>query len=168
MNWFAVYTKSRFEKKVYSHLSEQSIEAYLPLQKKLRQWSDRKKWIEEPLISSYVFVRITEKEYFRVLNTPGVVCYVSFSGKAAPIRDAHIETLKKILATGSEFELTSEKIQPGESVEIVVGRLLGTQGELIQYKGNTKVLIRIGDTGHSLVLTIPVNHLRRSTFALAS
>jgi transcription antitermination factor NusG len=168
MNWFAIYTKSRFEKKVYSLLSEQSIEAYLPLHKKLRQWSDRKKWIEEPLISSYVFVRISEKEYFRVLNTPGVVCYVCFSGKAAPIRDSQIDTLKRILATDTELELSIDKLQPGEPVEIAAGRLLGIHGELVEYKGNKKVVVKIGETGHSLLLTIPANYLRRSTLAMAS
>ena len=59
-NWYALYTFPRFEKKVYKRLVERGIEAYLPLQKKLRKWKDRKKWIEEPLIRSYIFVKISE------------------------------------------------------------------------------------------------------------
>ncbi|MDO1449784.1 UpxY family transcription antiterminator [Rhodocytophaga aerolata] len=167
MNWFAIYTKSKFEKKVYSLLLEQSIEAYLPLQKKLHQWSDRKKWIECPLINSYVFVRITEKDYFRVLNTPGVVCYVTFSGKAAPIRDAEIDILKRILSADVELKFSTEDLQIGEEVEIISGKLLGLQGELVEYKGGKRVIVRIGNTGHNLLLTIPTNHLRRR-LALAS
>jgi transcription antitermination factor NusG len=97
----------------------------LPLHKKLRQWSDRKKWIEEPPVSSYVLVRITEKDYFRVLNTPGVVCYMCFSGKAAPIRDSQIDILQRILATDTELELFTDKLKPGEPVEITAGRLPG-------------------------------------------
>lgn len=168
MNWFAIYTKSRFEKKVYSLLSEQSIEVYLPLHKRMQHWSDRKKWVEVPLIRSYVFVRVTEKEYFQVLNTAGVVCYVSFGGKAAPIRNSEIETLKKILATDIEVELSTDKLLPGEPIEIVAGRLLGIHGELIEYRGNKKVVIKISDTGHSLLLTIPIHYLRRTTLALVS
>lgn len=167
MNWFAIYTKSKFEKKVHALLLEQAIEAYLPLQKKLHQWSDRKKWVESPLINSYVFVRITEKDYFRVLNTPGVVCYVTFSGKAAPIRDSEIDILKRILATDVELELSREDLQVGEGIEIIAGRLLGLQGELVEYKGSKRVVVRIGDTRHSLLLTIPTNFLRRR-LAMAS
>ena len=32
------------------------IESYLPLKKVLKQWSDRKKWVEEPLFRSYIFI----------------------------------------------------------------------------------------------------------------
>ena len=64
--WYAIYTKSRNEKKVSSLLAEQDIEHYLPLVKKIRQWSDRRKTVEEPLFSSYIFVHITEKEHLPV------------------------------------------------------------------------------------------------------
>ena len=70
-NWYALYTKPRSEKKVLDRLLEQEIEAYLPLQKKLRQWKDRKKWVEVPLINSYIFVKIEHKDYFNVLDTVG-------------------------------------------------------------------------------------------------
>ena len=60
-HWFAVYTKSRNEKKVYERLIDEGYEAYLPLQKRLKQWSDRKKWVEEPLLRSYVFVKINRE-----------------------------------------------------------------------------------------------------------
>jgi transcriptional antiterminator RfaH len=162
MNWYAIYTKSRYEKKVYTHLLEKSIQAYLPLQKQLKQWSDRKKWIEEPLIRSYVFVRITEKEYFNVLNTPGVVCYITFSGKAAPIRDIQIETLKCLLNTDIELEAINETLSPGEPVEIIAGRLMGLTGELIKYKGKKKVVIRIEQLSYSLLLTVPTGFIRNS------
>lgn len=67
-NWYAIRVKSRSEKKVLFDLVELQIEAYLPIQRKLRQWSDRKKWVETPLISGYVFVYISRKEYEAVLR----------------------------------------------------------------------------------------------------
>ena len=166
-NWYAIYTKSNYERKVYTLLEKQSIETYLPLQKKLRQWSDRKKWIEEPLIRSYVFVKISEKEYFQVLNTPGTVNFVTFSGKAAAIPPAQIEILQRLLLTGSELAVTSEVLQPGDPVEIIAGRLLGITGKLIEYKGNRKVVIRIGQIGQTLLLTIPTTYLRINMMAMA-
>jgi len=71
--WYAVYTKSRTEKKLTGRLNEKGIESYLPLRKTLKQWSDRKKIVEEPLISSYVFVNIQNSRYYDVLNTQGAV-----------------------------------------------------------------------------------------------
>ena len=67
-SWYALYVKSRAEKKVAADLSANSIEYYLPLQKVLKQWSDRKKWVEEPLFRSYVFVRIISDDYYKVLQ----------------------------------------------------------------------------------------------------
>jgi transcriptional antiterminator RfaH len=87
--WYAVYTRSRFEKQVLKGLQDQGIEAYLPLIKTVRQWSDRKKTVEVPLFSSYVFVHIDRRFYDQVLQTMGVVKYISFEGKTAtppPIR----------------------------------------------------------------------------------
>jgi transcriptional antiterminator RfaH len=64
-NWYAVYTKSRAEKKLHAQLSDKSINSFLPLRKELKLWSDRKKWVEEPLLPSYLFVQIAASDLFR-------------------------------------------------------------------------------------------------------
>jgi transcription antitermination factor NusG len=94
-HWYAIRVKSRTEKKVNADLLDLGIDSYLPLQRRLRIWSDRKKWVEMPLISGYVFVHISRKEYEIVLRTMNVVCYVFFQGKAAIINDKDILTLKR-------------------------------------------------------------------------
>lgn len=161
--WYAVYTKSRSEKKVYSQLQKSKIEAYLPLQKKLKIWSDRKKWVEEPLISSYVFVRIQEKEYLNVLNIPGIVNFVHFSGKAAPIPHNQIEMLQKVLNNGIEVEITDQELKPGDPVEIIGGSLKGICGELIEYKGNKKVLIKIEHVPNCFLINISPELVQQKT-----
>ena len=93
LKWYAVYTRSRFEKKAAERLAEQGIEAYVPLQRVMRQWSDRRKPVLEPAFRSYVFVRINHLHYYKVLDTPGIVRYVFFDGKPAVVRDEEIETL---------------------------------------------------------------------------
>ena len=133
-NWYAIRVKSRSEKKVYADLEEQNIEAYLPLQRKLRQWSDRKKWVETPLISGYVFVFISRKEYELVLRIYNVVSYIYFEGKAAIIREGDINLLKRMLGqTESEVEITLEPLKPGQMVKIISGPLMGVVGELIDF-----------------------------------
>lgn len=159
-NWYAIRVKSRSEKKVYSDLIEQEIEAYLPLQRKLRQWSDRKKWIEMPLISGYVFVYISRKEYESVLKIYNVVCYVYFEGKAAIIRDADIILLKRMLGQVEvELEITLEQLKPGQMVEIISGPLCGVIGELINFQGKNKVALRIQPLGYTVLVEAPGKNL---------
>lgn len=159
-NWYAIRVKSRSEKKVYSDLIDQEIEAYLPLQRKLRQWSDRKKWIEMPLISGYVFVYISRKEYESVLKIYNVVCYVYFEGKAAIIRDADIILLKRMLGQVEvELEITLEQLKPGQMVEIISGPLCGVIGELINFQGKNKVALRIQPLGYTVLVEAPGKNL---------
>ena len=95
--WYAIYTKSRNEKKVALNLQEKGIEVYLPLLKTLKQWSDRKKWVEEPLFRSYLFVRILDKNYLEVLQTDGVVRFITFRQERVPVPDQQIEAVKAYL-----------------------------------------------------------------------
>jgi transcription antitermination factor NusG len=155
-NWYAIRVKSRAEKKVHAQLSEQGIESFLPLQRKLRRWSDRKKWIDWPLISGYVFVHISRKEYEQVLNTFNVVCYIYFEGKAAVIRDKDIQLLKRMLGQSElDLEVTIENLKPGQMVEVVSGPLIGVVGELIKYKGKNKVALRIPPLGYTVLVEAP-------------
>ena len=125
-NWYAIRVKSRTEKKVDAELVEQGIESFLPLYKKLRMWSDRKKWVEMPLISGYVFVHISRKEYELVLRTYNVVCYIYYNGKAAVIRENDILMLKRMLGQSElELEVTIESLKPGQMVEIISGPHIG-------------------------------------------
>jgi transcriptional antiterminator RfaH len=158
--WYAVYTHSRAEKKVYKNLINSGIEVFLPLQKRTRQWSDRKRIVEEPLIRSYIFVRISEKEYYVILNTPGVVRYVTFSGKAAVIPDWQIEILKKTILYNVENKIITEKAHPGDKVEIIGGPFRGYKGHLVDFCGKKMLLIEISHIGHSLLLNIPGDDIK--------
>lgn len=142
--WYAIYTKANGEKKLFESLQEKNIECYLPLRKTLRAWSDRKKWIDEPLFRSYLFVKVSNKEFFDVLNTVGVVCYVSFSGKAQSIPESQIANIKNfLLKCDREVTLTYERIQKGVSVEIKGGALKGIIGEVVSLNGQSRLLLRI-------------------------
>jgi transcription antitermination factor NusG len=103
--WLAIYTKPRWEKKVLERLQQNGVKAYCPLKRSRRVWSDRKKWIDIPVISSYVFVNINETEHELVRSISGVVNFVYWLGKPAVIRDVEIEELKTML---HEYELTEK------------------------------------------------------------
>lgn len=157
--WYALYTRSRAEKRVYRDLVEAGIEAYLPLLKTIRQWSDRKKKVEEPLIRSYVFVKVSEREYYNALNIEGACRYIAFEGKAVPIPDKQIDILKRIIGDNIPFELTQQKFSPGDIIMITAGVLAGIEAEVIDHAGSKKMLVRIGDTGHSMLVNLPTNYL---------
>ena len=154
-HWVAAYTKPRNEKKVLERLIQADVEAYLPLLRTIKQWSDRKKWVEEPLLRSYIFVRITEKQYYNVLGIYGMVRYVMFEGKAAPIPDKQIDALKMFMGLQFETEVTEEKLLPGQMVEIKGGKLAGFSGELIRHNGKRKVVVRLEHITHSILVTLP-------------
>lgn len=158
--WFAIYTKSRNEKKVFARLIEAGIEAYLPQQKILKQWSDRKKWVEEPLFRSYLFVQISQEDYYKVLSIIGVVKYISFEGRAVIVPDQQILAIKQFLNNEEDVLLSDESFKIGNKVEIFRGALKGLMGNLVELKGKQKVKIEIESIGQSIVLTIPKSYLQ--------
>jgi transcriptional antiterminator RfaH len=162
LNWFALYTLPRAEKKAYAELVKKGITAYLPLMRTLKQWSDRKKWVEEPLFRSYIFVNIPENLYFDVLNTNGVVRYITFEGKAVPIPPQQIEAVRFFLSSDDPLPENIENYSPGQSVEVIKGPLKGLTGELIEVTGKHKVRIEISAIGQSLLITIPMGQLKLS------
>src|SRR5690242_4387425 len=98
-SWYPVYTRPRAEKKALQALESRGIECYLPLQRQLKQWSDRKKWVEEPLIRSYLFVRIAARDQPAVLMTPGISRFIYFGGKVAVMPERQIRDLKLLMAS---------------------------------------------------------------------
>jgi transcription antitermination factor NusG len=162
-HWFAVYVKSRAEKKAQTELQFKNIEAFLPLQRKLRQWSDRKKWVEMPLISGYLFVRVSRKEYDSVLQSNHVVSYVRFEGTAAQIPDRQIDYLKLMLKQDNlDIEVTQESFEPGQLVEVVAGPMIGLRGKLVRIKGKNKVAIELEQLGYSALIEITTDDIRPS------
>jgi len=160
-HWYAAYTKSRTEKKVLARLTENGFEAYLPISRKRKQWSDRIKWVEEPLIRSYIFIHVNERDYYNAINTPGLVCYVTFEGKAAPIPDRQIDVLKMLLNEGAEMEVSNDRFAPGQKIIVVAGTLIGMQGEMVEYRGKKKVLVRLGTTGTNIMVTVSLDLIEK-------
>jgi transcription antitermination factor NusG len=126
--WYAVYTKPRWEKKVASLLLDAGIEHYCPLNKVIRQWSDRKKAILEPLFKGYVFVALEEDKKWDIKKIPGVLNFVYWLGKPAVIRESEIDLIRKFL---NEFE----DVQVEEKGFVVNSEVLVKQGVLMNYKG---------------------------------
>lgn len=162
-NWYAIYTNPRSEKKANTLLLEKGITTYLPLVKRLKQWSDRKKMVEEPLIRSYLFVFVSEREYFDVLNTPHVSRFISFEGKAVAIPENQIEIIKKLLSTDLDVDVTTDQLEEGDLVRVAKGPLLGMEGELVKYKQRKRVVVKLDQIGKTLIVNLPLAFLEPAT-----
>lgn len=148
--WYPIYTRSRFEKKTQTELAKKQITSYLPLRKIEKQWSDRKKIVEEPLLKSYLFVYISVKEYNEVLLTPGFSRFIYFSGKIATIPEKQIEDLRLLLANSSDLELIEYNISLGEKVLIKAGPFKGITAELVSLKSKKSLILRLDQLGCSI------------------
>lgn len=159
--WYPVYTHPRAEKKAHKALTDKGINAYLPLHRQLKQWSDRKKWVEEPFIKSYLFVNIIDAEQAEVLMTRGITRFIYFSGKIASMPDRQIEDLKLLMASPYELEITEDNLQSGEKVVIKAGPLKGMIGEMIAYQSQKKLILRLENLGCSIIVNVAANFIDR-------
>lgn len=159
--WYALYTRPRAEKQVYLRLVEAGIETFLPLQKTFRKWSDRKKLVEKPLLSSYIFVK-TKSKYFPVAyRISGIVRFVTFEGHPVSIPQNQVDNLRLLVDSNAEIEVTSDKLETGDNVEVISGALRGLTGELIRIGTKKRVVVRIDKLEQNIVLKIPMAFLRK-------
>jgi transcriptional antiterminator RfaH len=159
--WYALYTRPRAEKLVFQRLVEAGIETYLPLQKTYRMWSDRKKMVEKPLLSSYIFVKTNNKYFPTIYKTNGVVKFVSFEGHPVSIPGKQIDNLRLLIDSNAEIEVSSERFEKGDNVEVINGALIGLTGELIKIGTHNRFVVRIDKLEQNLILKIPKTFLRK-------
>jgi transcription elongation factor/antiterminator RfaH len=162
-NWYLLYTAPRAEKKTQLELNKKGYKTFLPLQKTLKKWSDRKKWVESPLFNGYIFIEtILEKNYTNILNTKGVVRFVSFGNKPVIVMQRELNLIEKILGFAENLEVTSEIFTLGQKVEVTSGTLMGTKGILVQKNGKKHFMIEIESISQKVLLNIPLKMLKAS------
>jgi transcriptional antiterminator RfaH len=156
MNWYPFYTLPRHEKKIAALFERNGTEHYLPLLKVLRKWHDRKKWVEEPLFKSYIFVRTSypSTDFYKIVSSPGIIKSISFEGRPQSITDAEIVSIKQLLELGYTLKAVKTPLKKGTPVEITGGPLVGMKGEVIGPKGKRKFIIRINTINTALQVDI--------------
>lgn len=132
--WHAVYTKTRWEKKVAELLTKRKIESYCPLNLVVRQWSDRKKKVYEPLFPTYVFVHVTQKQQAELRQIPGVVNLVRWLNKPAVIKDKEIQAIRDFLNEYKSVQLEKAAVSLNDTVRVLRGPLIDCQGNVIEIK----------------------------------
>jgi transcription antitermination factor NusG len=151
--WYAVYTKPKWEKKVAELLTRKGIENYCPLNKVLKQWHDRKKLVEEPLFTSYVFVCASKADFTEVRKTDGIINFVYWLGQPAVVREDEITTIKSFLGTYREVQLEKTKIKPDDAIQIINGPLMNLEGTVLEVHQKT-IKVILPSLGHALVAQV--------------
>lgn len=151
--WYALYTRSRAEKKVAEVLTRKQVESYCPLNQVEKRWSDRRKIVEEPLFSSYVFVRIPESMKATVREAEGVVNFVYWLGKPAVIHDHEIDLIKKFLGEYKQVSLEKFPLRQNDMIEVKGGPLMNFRGRIIEV-GRNKVKAVLSSLGYSMIATV--------------
>lgn len=161
--WNVVYVASRQEKKVAMQLGKDNINHFLPVFKKLRQWSDRKKWVELPLFSGYIFVNITPVQRDKVLQVAGALAYVRYNGADAEVKQKEIDTIQTLLQSGYALESVTvpDDYEKGEKVMVTEGPLIGKVGEIIRKNKKKAFLISFETLGQSIKVELPHQILRK-------
>ena len=151
MPWYVLYTKPRQEKKIADSLNAIGIEAYCPLVTVVKQWSDRKKEVQVPLINSYVFVYIEQHHREAVFKVSGIVRYLFWLGKPALVRAIEIEALKQSLeGIVTSFEVSA--IQKDTIYKIPEGPFQGFEG-VVKNVNATTIQLLLVDLGFFITLT---------------
>ncbi|WP_439883473.1 UpxY family transcription antiterminator [Pontibacter sp. MBLB2868] len=158
--WYAIYTKPRWEKKVAEALSTIQVTNYCPLNKVVRQWSDRKKTVYVPLFTSYVFVNITDRQLGDLKKVNGVISFVSWLGKPAVIKDDEIDKIKRFLGKYEQVKIEKNEVQIDDKVKITQGTLLDKEGTVLAFKNNL-IKVALPSLGYTLIAEVDRSSLEK-------
>ncbi|PWU05184.1 MAG: antitermination protein NusG [Bacteroidetes bacterium] len=159
-NWYALYTRSRWEKKVAELLTRKQVENYCPLNRVQRQWSDRRKIVMEPLFRSYVFVHMTESQHLTARSVDGVINLVYWQGKPAIIRDTEIEVIRHFLNDYEQVKLEKTEVDLEDKVRVTHGPLMLMEGKVVEVKHKT-VRVLLPSLGYAMVAEIDKSNIEK-------
>lgn len=165
--WYVIYTRPQQEKKLADSLTRLGIECYLPLLSTVSLRRGRKKKMEKPVFPSYVFAMLSSlSEYFVAYESPSFCYYVKVGRQSAMLSNTIIEQIKIALDSSEEVDVVGGSFVAGQSLLISQGPLKGLLGEMIEYNGKNKILVRVQLLNRNLVVNIPERVLSdRMSFA---
>lgn len=160
--WYVLKTNSRAEKKVHERLVLLGFTVYLPMVTTIKQWSDRKKKIEAPLISSTLFIQSAEADLKKLFTVLGFHSLLYFLGKPAIVRDFEIRNLKILLQENVDFDSEdSLDVVPGDKVEVIRGPFQGLIATSIEVNRTHKLIVQIESLDQRFVVHVPKSFVKK-------
>jgi transcription antitermination factor NusG len=153
--WYAVHTAPRHEKKVAMELAGKAIDCFLPTVSTVKQWSDRKRVVEEPLFAGYLFARFVaaSSERIALLRSNGVVGLVGTRGIGTPIPEDEIQAIQLVLESRVAFA-AHPYLNVGQRVRVRGGALDGLEGILQSVNGDKSLVVSVELIQRAVSLTI--------------
>ncbi len=158
--WRVFYTTAKSEKRSERYLRDRGVISFVPTMEVVRQWSDRKKIVVEPLFRNYLFARVNESERIRVLQTPGIVRCLAYSGSMVTVSDEDIARIKHLEFAGPHLEVIQGRLPEGMPVVVTAGPMQGLKGELVEYRGQRRVVVNIDSIQRVLSIILPRDWVR--------
>jgi transcription antitermination factor NusG len=158
--WYAAYVKHQHERKAADLLQRKGIEVFLPFQKVVRQWKDRKKTLSLPLFPSYLFLRSNLEDKWQILNTPGIFFLVQSQGRASTIPIEEIESIRRLVGSGLPVQAHSY-LASGDRVQICSGPLQGVTGILSRFKNQFRVVVNVELLQKAVSIEVGLSNLQR-------
>ena len=141
--WHVLQVKPKSEKKVGLRLKEMGFESCVPTQKQLRNWSDRKKFIEVVLFNNYVFVATDPQHKNEVFRAGNIYGYLNFGGRAAVLTENEVTMVKRLSNLAEPIQITYEGFRLYEEVEVLSGSLAGLRGVITAVHGASRVQLAL-------------------------
>lgn len=158
--WYLLYTKPRHEKKVYARLLERNINTFLPLTKRLRSWHDRKKYIDEPLFPSYVFIYLNDMQnFYEGIDAEGALYYVKMGNSMARVNESVVNNIRIVTDKAPDIEVSGSRFQSGRKLVISQGALTGLSCEIVNCDKKERILVRVDLLQRNILLSLPEDHL---------
>ena len=158
--WHVLRTKPRQEKKASTYLSENGFDVYIPLKETIKIWSDRKKKVIEPIIPSYIFINISEKDRASIFPAVGITNYMYWLKKPVIIRDKEMNQMQKWFNNHAEEEIKSREITVGSEIKIESGLMSGKEG-IVERVGTKFITLSIPALGIRLQVDKPSTLIKK-------
>jgi transcription elongation factor/antiterminator RfaH len=160
-HWYVVYSKPQKEEVAQPHLRLRAVETFFP-RLVLPKFTRKRKCIV-PLFPNYFFVHIDlAKQYFDVIWSPGVKCFVSFNDMPVPLDDGIAEYLMR-QADSEGVIMARSDLKVGQEVHVYGGSFDGLFGMLLEApdsKGRVKVLMKL--LSREIKVVLPVHSIEGS------
>jgi len=142
--WYAVHTRSNFEKSVAAQCASKQLTAYVPAVTEIHRWKDRRKQIEIPVFPGYVFVHMYDSAENRlhVLRSQGAVRILGSGGEIEGIPDAEIDGIRCLIRSALPFA-AHPFLCEGDQVRVKRGPLRGIEGFLTKIKAQSRLVLSV-------------------------
>ena len=160
--WYVIVSRMRHYRKASAILEKLGFSFYLPIQRQLHYWSDRKKWIDVPILSPYIFLFSNELERRKLFQSSNSFHFLNNDGSLATAREEEIEKVKMLCNYSSEIKVEKDPIKRGDPVNVNGGPLCGMNGYALQENGKHRFLVKILSLGQFVSVDIDSNWLSLS------